>query len=92
MNSRLVEIADNMPGEGGIHRFMVNRDDLLAALEAAYQQGLSDGRRGASVIQSRCGVINPRTGMICSEPPGHPGDKHWTEAEDGQRYDWYVNA
>jgi hypothetical protein len=40
-------------------------------------------------VKVTCNTTNPRTGMVCNEPP-HYGDKHWTTTEDGQRYDWYV--
>jgi hypothetical protein len=41
-------------------------------------------------IKVTCNTQNPRTGMVCNEPP-HQGDKHWTTTEDGQRYDWYLH-
>ena len=49
--------------------------------------------------QGKCGVINPRTLMVCTlrhNPALHRwvGDKlqHVTEENDGQRYDWFVEA
>lgn len=47
---RIEEIADNMPGDGGINYFSVHREDLIAALEAAYEQGKSDGLRNSRIV------------------------------------------
>lgn len=46
---------------------------------------------GDLASQGRCGVINPRTKMICETAPHNVEGKHWTIGPDGERYDWFVH-